>query len=109
MKAIYKIMYPNGKIYIGKDLTDRITDVGSVDSALVAIDFTRKQRRDFTIRKEILWESETATDSEASLIENEFILLYRSNDPTIGYNRWSSAGGESLLRLRRLDEMRARR
>lgn len=24
MKVIYKVTYPNGKIYIGKDLTDRI-------------------------------------------------------------------------------------
>jgi hypothetical protein len=96
-------MYPNGKIFIGKDLTDRITDVGSVDSALVAIDFTREQRRGFTLRKEILWESATATDSEASLMEIALIRLYCSDDPTIGYNRWSSDGGEYWLRLRRLD------
>jgi hypothetical protein len=74
-------MYPNGKIFIGKDLTDRITDVGSVDSALVAIDFTREQRRGFTLRKEILWESATATDSEASLMEIALIRLYCSDDP----------------------------
>ena len=29
---------------------------------LIAQDFTREQRRDFTVRKQILWESETATD-----------------------------------------------
>jgi hypothetical protein len=32
MKVIYKIMYPNGKIYVGKDLTDSINYFGSADS-----------------------------------------------------------------------------
>ncbi len=62
MKVIYKITYPNGKIYIGKDLTDSINYFGSANSRLIEKDFTREQRKDFTIRKEILWESETATD-----------------------------------------------
>jgi hypothetical protein len=31
LKIIYKISYPNGKIYIGKDLTDTIAYFGSVD------------------------------------------------------------------------------
>ena len=88
MKVIYKITYPNGKIYVGKDLTDSINYFGSADSNLIAADFTREQRRDLTIRKEILWESETASDSEVSLKEAEFIRAMRSNEPAIGYNRW---------------------
>lgn len=88
MKVIYKVTYPNGKIYVGKDLTDSITYFGSVCDELVARDFTREQRRDFTVRKEILWESETASDSQVSLKEVEFIRLLRSNDPAVGYNRW---------------------
>ncbi len=88
MKVIYKITYPNGKIYIGKDLTDSINYFGSADSAQIEKDFTREQRRDFSIRREILWESDTATDSEVNQKEVEFIRLHRSNDPSIGYNRW---------------------
>jgi len=88
MKVIYKITYPNGKIYIGKDLTDSINYFGSANSKLIGKDFTREDRRDFTIRKEILWESETATDTEVNKKEIEYILIYRSNDPKIGYNRW---------------------
>jgi len=87
MKVIYKITYPNGKIYIGKDLTDSINYFGSADGTLIEKDFSREQRRDFTIRKEILWESETATDKEVNQKEIEFIKLFKSNDPTIGYNR----------------------
>jgi hypothetical protein len=56
LKVIYKITYPNGKIYIGKDLTDDINYFGSADSKLIAKEFTREQRRKFTITKEILLE-----------------------------------------------------
>lgn len=88
MKVVYKITYPNGKIYVGQDLTDSINYLGSASSDLIAKDFTRDQRRDFTVRKEILWESESATDSELSQKECEFIQALASNDPAIGYNQW---------------------
>lgn len=51
MKVVYKITYPNGKIYIGMDLTDSINYFGSADKTLIERDFTREQRRDFAIRK----------------------------------------------------------
>lgn len=44
MKVIYKITYPNGKIYIGKDLTDSINYFGSADSRVIENDFNREQR-----------------------------------------------------------------
>lgn len=88
MKIIYKITYPNGKIYIGKDLTDTINYFGSASSELIGKDFTREQRRDITIRKEIIWESETASNKEVNKIEVEMIRKYSSNDPDIGYNQW---------------------
>ncbi len=87
MKVIYKITYPNGKIYIGQDLTDSINYFGSANSRLIEKDFTREQRRDFAIRKEILWESETASNQEVNTKEVEYILLFRANDPNIGYNQ----------------------
>jgi len=88
MKIIYKITYPNNKIYIGKDLTDSINYFGSACNEIIEKDFTRDQKRDFTIRKVILWESEYASDSEVSLKEAELIRKYESNNPSIGYNRW---------------------
>jgi hypothetical protein len=93
MRVIYKITYPNGKIYIGKDLTDTINYLGSADSKLIEKDFAREQRRDLTIRKEILWESETASDKEVNLKEIEYIRSFKSNDPAIGYNRWPKFKG----------------
>ena len=86
MKVIYKITYPNGKIYIGKDLTGTLTYFGSVNSELVEQDFTEEQRKDFSIRKEILMESFDA--EEINCIESKFILEYESNNPAIGYNQW---------------------
>ena len=94
MKVIYRVTYPNGKIYIGMDLTDTINYLGSGDSDLIAADFTREERRDFVIRKEILWESETADDAEIRRREVEFIRAYRANDPAVGYNRWPPLSAE---------------
>jgi hypothetical protein len=88
MKVIYMITYPNNKIYVGKDLTDSINYFGSASSSLIAHDFTRAQRQDFTIRKQILWESETATDKEVNQKEVEYIIALKSNNPAIGYNQW---------------------
>jgi hypothetical protein len=88
MKVIYRITYPNGKIYVGQDVTDSINYFGSASSELIAKDFTREQRRDFTIRKEVLWESETATNAEVNRKEAEFIVALGANNPALGYNRW---------------------
>lgn len=88
MKVIYKITYPNGKIYIGKDLTNTLNYFGSASSSLIQQDFTRAQMRDFSIRKEIIWESESASDAEVNIDEVRLINQYKSNNPEIGYNRW---------------------
>jgi hypothetical protein len=85
--------YPNGKIYIGKDLTGTVSYFGSVDGRLIEADLTPEQHTDLSIRKEILWESETATDQEVNAREIEFIRALMSNDPAIGYNRWPKFRG----------------
>jgi hypothetical protein len=87
MPVVYKITFPNGKIYVGSDTTDDIRYFGSASPALIATDFAPEQRRDFTVRREILWESETATKSELVRKEHDFIKSLRANDPAIGYNR----------------------
>ena len=91
MKQIYKITYPTGKIYIGKDSVGSARYYGSPDMAVVNADFASldpEMRSNYTIRKQILWESDTATEKELSAKELEFIRLHESNDPAIGYNRW---------------------
>jgi hypothetical protein len=88
MAVIYRITYPNGKIYVGKDLTETLTYFGSPNPAIIARDFTPEEQRDFTIRKEILWQSPSASPAEVSRKEVEFIQACRSNEPDIGYNQW---------------------
>lgn len=85
-KIIYKITYPNGKIYIGKDLTNSINYWGSASSEYIALDFSDEERSDMTIRREILFESEST--KEINKAEVEFIKKYNSNNPEVGYNQW---------------------
>ncbi|PWB83580.1 MAG: hypothetical protein C3F11_05890 [Methylocystaceae bacterium] len=87
-KVVYKITWPNGKLYVGSDLTDSITYFGSPDKRLIEADFpTRESRRDMSVRREILWESGTATDAEVLQKERELIVTLHANDPAIGYNK----------------------
>ena len=90
-KQIYLITYPTGKIYIGKDSIGSHRYFGSPDIDVINADFQNlpeEARKDYTIRKQILWESETASEEELSRKEVEFIRTYQSNNPEIGYNRW---------------------
>ena len=85
-KVIYKITYPNGKIYIGKDLTNSLTYFGSVNSESVAKDFSEDEMRDFSVRKQIIYESESA--EVINKIEAQLIVEHGANNPEIGYNKW---------------------
>jgi hypothetical protein len=85
-KVVYKITYPNGKIYVGKDLTNTLTYFGSVNDVLVKKDFTEGQMKFFTVTKEILFESEDA--EEVNKVEAKLIVELQANNPKIGYNMW---------------------
>jgi len=87
MNVVYRITYPNGKIYIGQDRTNSINYFGSASDVLIARDFTPEQRRSFTVTRDILWESETASREEITRIEIELIRRFRSNNPEVGYNQ----------------------
>jgi hypothetical protein len=85
---IYRLTYPNGKIYVDQDLLDQITAIESVSNAVFSSDFSLEEQHDFTVRKEILWESPDADHDEVMRVMIEWIQRLRSNDPDIGYNRW---------------------
>ena len=85
--VIYRITYPNGKIYVGQDRTNSINYFGSASSELISRDFTHQQRQSFTITRDILWYSEHADRSEVTKKEMEFILTLEANNPMIGYNQ----------------------
>ena len=85
------ITYPTGKIYIGKDAYGSYRYFGSPDMEIVNEDFATLPKSllmDYTVRKQILWESEGCTESELSQKEVKFIRKYQSNNPKVGYNRW---------------------
>ena len=91
MKQIYKITYPTGKVYIGKDSVGSFRYFGSPDIRVVNEDFLAlpdEVKKDYTVRKQILWESAHCTDTQLAQKEIEFIREYQSNNPKIGYNRW---------------------
>jgi hypothetical protein len=88
MYVVYRITYPNGKIYIGQDRTNSINYFGSASDDLIAKDFTPEQRKSFSVTRDILWESNTATRAELNQVEIGFIFRFRSNDPAIGYNQF---------------------
>lgn len=90
-KNVYLITYPTGKIYIGKDEIGSFRYFGSPDIDVINEDFMalpESVRLDYTVRKQILWQSSEASSAELAEKEVEFIRKYRSNDPSIGYNRW---------------------
>jgi hypothetical protein len=93
-KIVYKITYPNGKVYIGKDLTDSVNYFGSASSDLIAKDFSEADRLDFTIRRQVLWASDDASDAEVSAVEVDMIRRFDSNNPAVGYNQWPKWSGE---------------
>jgi len=88
MPLVYKVTYPNGKIYVGQDRTDTLNYFGSASSSLIERDFTEAERRDFTIRKQVLWQDPAATPAEVTAVELRFILGLRANEPEVGYNQW---------------------
>jgi hypothetical protein len=87
MKVIYKITYPNGKIYVGKDSTgDNLRYFGSPNREDLEKDFSWEQQQDITVQKQILFSSETISDSELSKKEMELIEKHEANNPAKGYN-----------------------
>ena len=70
----------------------------SIDMDIINNDFENlpeSVRKDYTIRKQILWESEDCSESELSQKEVEFIRKHKSKDPGIGYNRWPKLNNEN--------------
>jgi hypothetical protein len=87
MKVIYKITYPNGKIYVGRDSTgDLLRYFGSPDREYLEHDFNLDGLEVIHMKKEILLKSEDITDSELGKKETEFIVKCEANNPAKGYN-----------------------
>jgi len=86
--VVYKITFPNGKIYVGKDeggLGHSLRYFGSWSDSLIEQDFSKAELEDLTLRKQILFESDDKQEIRRK--ESELIRFLGSNDPSIGYNQ----------------------
>lgn len=86
--VVYKLTFPNGKIYVGKDIGGEghsLRYFGSWSDDLVGRDFSKEELMDFTVRKQILFES--TNKEEVSKKESEYIRALGATNPEIGYNQ----------------------
>lgn len=100
--------YPTGKIYIGKDLVGSFRYFGSPNIDIINEDFKllpRELQLDYSVRKQILWESEDCSNAVVNAKEVEFIRKYDSNNPAIGYNRWPKFRGSKRVYLLDLEAL----
>ncbi len=97
MKQIYKITYTTGKIYIGKVSYGSFLYFGNPSMGIVNADFAnlpKEAQLDYSVRKQIIFESEDISESELLRKEIAYIREYKANDPEIGYNRFPKFKGE---------------
>lgn len=93
MPTIYKITFPNGKIYVGSDTTDDVFYFGTpsdASKASMAADYPPEKRLSFAVTKDVLWQG-LASRSDLVRREHALIVALRANDPSAGYNltpRW---------------------
>jgi predicted RNase H-like nuclease len=90
MKQIFKITYPTGKIYIGKDTDGRCDDFGSPNQLALQTNFDalpKSSQTQYNITKEILWESYDCSGQTLASKHLELIHAHQSNQPHIGYNQ----------------------
>ena len=86
-KYVYKITYPNGKIYVGQDVTGSfLTYFGSGNKDYIQKNFTWDELQNFCVKKEILWSSSDASPQEVTAKEHDFIKKYDATNPAVGYN-----------------------
>lgn len=87
MPYIYKTTFPNGKIYIGSDITDSVKYLGSPKcEELILKEHSLYTGLKLNFEKEILIYFEKIDRKELLKIESEYIQKFKSNDSKIGYN-----------------------
>jgi hypothetical protein len=86
--VVYRITFPNGKIYVGKDIGGdghSLRYFGSWDNLTVERDFTKEELTSLVLRKDIIFESHDK--AEVTRMESKLIVELRACNPEIGYNR----------------------
>jgi hypothetical protein len=93
---VYKVTFPNGKIYVGRDTADTAefdyykymgSPILKAKNLMHAdISPLLDARRTLTVTKEVLYEARECTVAHIKQKEREFIALLKSRDQAIGYN-----------------------
>ncbi len=93
---VYKVTFPNGKIYVGRDTAetaefDYYKYMGSPilkAKQLMHAEMSPllNERRTLTVTKEVLYEARECTVAHIKQKERDFIALLRSTDRAFGYN-----------------------
>lgn len=91
MFKIYKLTSPNGKVYIGRTEEKKLYKRWNYGSGYywnkeLTDDIHKYGWNNFT--HEVI--DEAFTPDEASLRERKYILLYKSNEPEYGYNKYTN-------------------
>ena len=92
---VYKIIFPNGKIYVGADwgrnaATDVVSYFGSFKKSATLILKEHEEHiksKSFIITKEILYEAFNQTPEHIWAKEREFITMLDAKNPSVGYNK----------------------
>ncbi|MGH3439750.1 MAG: hypothetical protein ACRDRN_25270 [Sciscionella sp.] len=89
---VYQITFPNRKIYVGRASENNPLYFGSSGdvrsiAADLATDLGEEWWKDLTLRKQILWLSDTAWDAVAEAIEKYWIWKTGANTAETGYNK----------------------
>lgn len=94
--CVFKITFPNGKIYIGSDTAstaklDFFKYFGSPKKAkeemLSDLGEHISRRETYILKKDILFSAENCRAGDIIKIEHQFIKNLKAKDPSIGYNR----------------------
>lgn len=94
--CVFKITFPNGKIYVGSDTAttaclDFFKYFGSPQKArnemLAEMNEYITGAVAYVLKKEILHSKENVTVGEILQVEQQYIRALNTKDPSIGYNR----------------------
>ncbi len=94
--CVFKITFPNGKIYVGSDTAstarlDFFKYFGSPEKARSEMLADKNEYITgavaYVLKKEILHSKEDVTVGEILQVEQQFIRTLNAKDPSIGYNR----------------------
>jgi len=94
--CVFKITFPNGKIYIGSDTarTARLdffkyfgTPIKAKEEMLHELGEYLSTEKPYNVKKEILHAQENVRVGDILKTEQKFIKSLNSKNPSIGYNR----------------------